>query len=570
MAKKRPTFRPANEPIPATPITSATAVTAVLEKTEETPTTQLGTNDEWLRQALADVNVDIQKRDFFEQWTNQATDNGPSESNKALTWFMNGDFDQTHRWFEALNDKPESLVYDIFTPEETQGDSFDFTDVTIEAAVKQIIEEHKKFLVWEEESYFQKSESQEMEESMNDSQPEQTNDTTTGGGDVDLSVEQTTNSGDSSVETSEDDSTSESPAFNYAGFRETYELPDTWTDDNIDQWIAVGANVDTFKTAAGNFIIDPTRKDRPIATWTLSEILDGFAGNLDNIGESQYADLAKAYRQLEAVDAAWSIRDLIDYLTQGLLPPKTSNGAWRNDVTRARRPATDWTTQELIAWALGELRAVGEATDVKIAIELNQRLGLCSQSNKPEDVIRAYRKTQNTASTTLVGEQPTATTPEPTVAETTAAPVTTIPQGLTAMNVGYLKTQTERYLKACAPGTPITPEIGAKEQKELDNLFRYILKLEDPQGFGAAMTYFRDFYAKNRDGLFEPTYATRFTGTLRTDGDLQETHVNLLSIFHVYTDPDKAARKQMDLPYLLRKFPATRQAWLLEFFQRYC
>ncbi|MNQ35800.1 hypothetical protein D3C85_493010 [compost metagenome] len=138
------------------------------------------------------------------------------------------------------------------------------------------------------------------------------------------------------------------------------------------------------------------------------------------------------------------------------------------------------------------------------------------------------------------------------------------------MNTAYLKTQTERYAKTCKPGTPITSEIGAKEQRELDNLFRYILKLEDPQGFGSAMGYFRDFYKANRDGLFDPQYAFRFTGTLRTEGDIQETHVNLLNIFHVFTDENKAARKQIDLPFLLRKFPSVKQAWLLEFFQRYC
>ena len=84
------------------------------------------------------------------------------------------------------------------------------------------------------------------------------------------------------------------------------------------------------------------------------------------------------------------------------------------------------------------------------------------------------------------------------------------------------------------------------------------------------MGFIRDFFKKNRDGLFNPQYAFRFTGTLRTEGDVQETHVNLLNILQVYTDENKSARKQIDLPYLLSKFPSNRQAWLLEFFQTYC
>ena len=369
------------------------------------------------------------------------------------------------------------------------------------------------------------------------------------------------------VESSADIGT-EDQAFDYAAFALEHGIPDTWTNEHIDQWIATGGNL-IEHTERGSIVTDVTRKDRDISTWGVDEILDGFEGKLTDIGENQYGALAKAYRQLAKVDAAWSVRDLIDFLTQGLEPSKTSNGAWRNDVTRARRPANEWATQELVAWALGEIRAIGETNDQKVAVELNKRLDLCAQSNKPEDVIRAYKKMQNN-SVKVVGVQPTAETPEPTIAEPVVQTETVIPQGLTAMNVGYLKTQTERYLAACKPGTPITPEKGAKEQRELDNLFRYILKIDDPQGFGSAMSYFRDFYKKHRDGLFEPTYATRFTGTLRSEGDIQETHVNLLAIFHVYTDDDKAARKQIDLPYLLRKFPANRQGWLLEFFQRYC
>jgi hypothetical protein len=383
--------------------------------------------------------------------------------------------------------------------------------------------------------------------------------TTEAGSDDVLAVEQTT---DSSIKELGE------PAFDYVAYRTANGIPDTWTDDHVDGWIAAGGD-EVVHTERGSIVVDPTRKEREIATWGVDEILDAFEGKLEGVEEGQYGALAKAYRQLVSVDAAWSVRDLIDNLTQGLEPAKTSNGAWKQDVTRARRPAQDWTTQELVAWALGELRAVGETTDQKIAIELNKRLDLCSQSNKPEDVIRTYRKMQSN-SVKVVGVQPTAVTPPATLPEVEPQSETPILQGLTPMNVAYLKTQTERYLKACKPGTPITVEIGTKEQRELDNLFRYILKLEDPQGFGSALIYFRDFYKANRNGLFDPQYAFRFTGTLRAEGDVQETHVNLLNIFHVFTDENKAARKQIDLPFLLRKFPSVKQAWLLEFFQRYC
>jgi len=525
MGNKRKSFRQADGSIPVQPMTTVPLTAAEFSE-------QVAKNDSELVKGEEPEKVLWSYPDFV-----QAEPAGPSEANLALTWFMQSNQALVDRWFDYNVNEPTGYVYDLFTKEELEFTGADFTGQDVEDAVDWIINQYRAYKANEETAMEQLDENQS-------------------GSNDELPVEQTTDTG------------VEEPVFDYAGFRKTNEVPDSWTDEHIDQWIATGGSI-IAHTERGSIVSDPTRKERSIDTWGIDEILDGFAGLLEGIGENQYGALAKAYRQLEKVDAAWSVRDLIDFLTQGLEPAKTSNGAWRNDVTRARRPAAEWTTQELVAWALGELRSVGETTDAKLAVELNKRLDLCSQSNKPEDVIRAYKKMQSN-SVKVVGEQPTAVTPEPTIAEPVVQTETVIPQGLTAMNVGYLKTQTERYLKACKPGTPITPEIGAKEQKELDNLFRYILKLEDPAGFGNAMAYFRDFYKANRNGLFEPTYATRFTGTLRTEGDIQETHVNLLSIFHVYTDPDKAARKQIDLPYLLRKFPAARQGWLLEFFQRYC
>lgn len=358
----------------------------------------------------------------------------------------------------------------------------------------------------------------------------------------------------------------ETVAFDYAAFSLKHDIPEYWTQDHIDQWIVVNG-YNSGKTERGNFVVDPTRWLRGIGDWPLTELLDGFESKLSDVDEGRFGEMAIAYRRLVVVDAAWSSQDLIDYLVQKLEPAKTSNGAWRNDVTRVKRSAVDWSTQELIAWALGEIRAAGLATELTVSQELNKRLDLGVISNNPKDVITVYKRLQS-KDVIIVGEQPTA--PTPTVPDTDEPVVEPILPGLTNMNAAYLKTQTERYLKACAPGTPITLEKGTIEQRQLDNLFRYILKLEDPVAFGSALTYFRDFYAKHRLGLFEPTYASRFTGTLRTDGYLQETHVNLLEIFYVYTDPNKAARKQIDLPFLLRNFPVEKQSLLLEFFQRYC
>lgn len=474
----------------------------------------LGKSDEWLREQLADASKP-DSRDFFNQWTT-------GNQSSPIT--------------------PEQLAEIAAMPTDPDYNANE-TVAKIKEATSILKQSDELELTPDEAAAYLQADEVDVAGALHKQAEDLTND---------IAMEQATDTGDKE--------------FDYAGYRITESIPESWTDDDIDQWIAA-AGYTKGHTEFGVIVVDPTRKRRPIATWGIDEIQAAFAGELPDVDESQHGDLAKAYRSQESVEPAWSLRELIDWLVQGLEPAKTTNGAWRNDVTRARRLAQDWSTQELIAWANGEIRAAGETTDAKVASELNKRLDLGVNTNSPTDVIRVYKKTLSN-SVQVIGEQPTA--PTSTTLQPEQPQSVAIPLGLTKMNVAYLKTQTERYLAACKPGVPITPEKGIKEQRQLDNLFRYILKLDDPAGFGAALTYLRDFYAANRLGLFEPTYALRFTGGLRAEGYLQETHVNLLTILQAYTNPDKASRKQIDLAYLLRNFPIDRQAWLIEFFQKYC
>lgn len=446
----------------------------------------------------------------------------PEDGDKAIIWMLKNDLVKASRWATAIRNEPERQVYDLFSQEELEFTGIDFSGDDFATASAWALDKYNEWRA-------------------------------TPGEEV----------------SAEDEA--EATAQRYRDLRDQYALPDNWTDSAIDEWIKQeGYNFGM--TDRGNFVVDPTRfSERGIETYTTSELLDAIEGKLQNDYTDVEGAIANVYRQREAVNAAWSTRDLVDFLKQGLEPAKVSTGAWKNDVTRARRMAQDWTSQELQAWVKDEIKSGGETTDQKLAIEANKRFDLGVISVTPEDIRRVYLKIHSNA-VKIVGVAETAVTPTNLQPEPvpTVATETVIPQGLTAMNVAYLKTQTERYAAACAPGKAITADAGAKEQRELDNLFRYILKIEDPAGFGNAMGFIRDFFKKNRDGLFNPQYAFRFTGTLRTEGDVQETHVNLLNILQVYTDENKSARKQIDLPYLLSKFPSNRQAWLLEFFQTYC
>lgn len=362
-------------------------------------------------------------------------------------------------------------------------------------------------------------------------------------------------------------------------------IPATWTIETVQTWINLGGPK-AGRTTNGTFVIDPTRMmpvganswtfdgvggERPIASWSLGEVEDAFALKLHGVSEDHFDLLVKQLRHLTDVPTAWSTREVIDNVTQQIIPRKASNGAWINDVTRANRPATDWTSQELEAWALGELKTPPLQSDVKLAMELNKRFDLKCLTQAPADVIRLFKQSRDPRI------KPSSTpAPQPTVAVTQTAEALAVdtaqelPQGLTAMNLGFIEGSLQRYYDVVAPGKSLTVGTGEKAQRQLDTLFRYILQLEDAKGFKSAMDIVREFVRKHRDGLFSATYVFRFTGGLRTDQNIQETHINLLDLFNVFTDPTKLARAQCDVPTMVAKFPADRQTWLIEYFTKYC
>ncbi|MFO5742545.1 hypothetical protein ACLBPW_31125, partial [Klebsiella pneumoniae] len=63
----------------------------------------------------------------------------------------------------------------------------------------------------------------------------------------------------------------------------------------------------------------------------------------------------------------WSTLEVVDFVKQGITPPKTLRGSWVNSVIRDHAPPTDWTTAELEDWAEGLIKNSNLIKDFKIA-----------------------------------------------------------------------------------------------------------------------------------------------------------------------------------------------------------
>ncbi|BEG72722.1 hypothetical protein RVBP21_3500 [Pseudomonas phage BRkr] len=311
--------------------------------------------------------------------------------------------------------------------------------------------------------------------------------------------------------------------------------------------------------------------DTPVSGWTKEELELYIKGEL--VEDVRYNVLKEAIvehqRREATLDLAWNPQQCKEFLVSGIVPDKTSKGAWKSDITRFARKATQWTTQELESWALGEIRPEGSTSEPALAVELKERLMLVSKSNAPEDVILAYKAQtgQTTQTTHLTGTIPTAAAPK---VDVEAVRIQLSYEGLTEVNQTYIEETLKKYKEICAPGKPLTPQTGVMAQKQLDNVIRYVINLEDPVGFKNGMEIIRKFITENRKspGLFDDSHAFRFTDGLSVQGGVQESHIQILTLFFIFADENKEARTQYDVPSLVSLFPTKRQPLLLQYFQQ--
>lgn len=320
-----------------------------------------------------------------------------------------------------------------------------------------------------------------------------------------------------------------------------------------------------------------TLNDKPVQAWTDEELESYIAGEADC--EIYYSKVEEAIQEHRIRDSvlprAWSTAECITFFQSGVQPEQTSKGAWVKDVTRAERRESQWTTQELESWALGEIQPEGVTQATGLAIELKSRLNLSVQSVDVDAVIRCYKVKEGL----VVESKPLPTTKVIAQSKTSAqlaasaTPVVAVSktyEGLTTMAQSYIENALQEFHSIMKPGKAVAPAKGGEAQKLLKEVITYAYSQPDPVASNASMRALFDHFAANRgDGqIFEDTYAFRFIENMRSTVKEQESHAALLTLFLAYADPMVELRSQTDVASLIKGVPAQYQSRLLEFFSK--
>lgn len=329
--------------------------------------------------------------------------------------------------------------------------------------------------------------------------------------------------------------------------REDYGLLDSWTNDDVRWWLSE-ANRDKIKSGDA-FIADPTRKDRAVQDWSADELQAYVLGELSHVNPKRFDDIISEFRRRIQDEPAWTNRELVTYLRDGVEPPMTSNGVWVNDQTRIHRDVHEWSKEELEAWAAGEIDAKGKATPAKLSKALKEQVYIPGNYNDtdPSSVAKAYRDH------VVDGISPVHATTDETIM---------------AMKKNHITDTIDRYARAVKPGRAVSEKEGGAAQRELDALIHYILRM-DGQQLAAGLEEFKKCVSQHADTVFAPSYAHRFVHMIKGDRARREFHVNFIELMVIVATKPKVARRQVDIRHMLKSVRADMQDRLVDYFTNY-
>lgn len=108
---------------------------------------------------------------------------------------------------------------------------------------------------------------------------------------------------------------------------------------------------------------DPGRDKRSAGEWTPAELAALALGLIKRNVLMTDKTVERAYRNaFDLNDPAWSLEDIVAFVSSGKEPAKTPSGLWLNDITRQGRATVSWTDEELSAWLKEEITCEGVKT----------------------------------------------------------------------------------------------------------------------------------------------------------------------------------------------------------------
>lgn len=274
-------------------------------------------------------------------------------------------------------------------------------------------------------------------------------------------------------------------------------------------------------------------------------------------------------------------------------------------ATINNKPAAEWTNEQLIEWARGNLKTGGSSSIRTVAAEAVKRFGLeasedaqfvkdqilaeqgTGESETPETTQPAEAPTPEakpaptvplsgagTATTTEAAKPAPAPAPQPKVAapdqplaQKPAAAKPTTPEKK-PLNRVIIEQALADYAEAMQPGKPVNATEGAAAQVQLFRAMQNVLRQEGSE-FTACFSTLLSFVNAHRKGVFNERYAFRFLDQVKLSAPERKNFERFLNLLLTTADPATRhiTTRQVDLTATMAGFTDTNvQQRVIDFY----
>lgn len=126
-----------------------------------------------------------------------------------------------------------------------------------------------------------------------------------------------------------------------------------WSDKAV--WNFLRDRTEPQRTNTHVLIEDKIRDKLDYTGWRDIELVELFKGNVLPVQPNTLDLGITEARRRFTLPAAWSDAEVMDYVIDSVIPPKTGEGDWVHDITRLEKPFPQWTDSELVSLVRGEI-----------------------------------------------------------------------------------------------------------------------------------------------------------------------------------------------------------------------
>lgn len=126
-----------------------------------------------------------------------------------------------------------------------------------------------------------------------------------------------------------------------------------WDDASV--WEFLKTRVEPARTNTHVLIVDKIRDVSVFDKWRDIELVELFKGNVIAVKPNTLDLGILDARRRFVLPAAWNDAEVMDYVIDHVIPPKTGEGDWVHDVERLEKPFPQWTDSELVSLVRGEI-----------------------------------------------------------------------------------------------------------------------------------------------------------------------------------------------------------------------